>query len=93
MAILQIPYEEDLLASRDQSREQLEQELRFWLAVKLFEIDRVSLGRASEIAGLPKTVLRDRLSELKIPISNLTTEDMAQELRSLRGSSSLTAAR
>jgi predicted HTH domain antitoxin len=52
MRVLEIPYSEDLLIASGQEPQELEQELRFLLASKLFELRRLSLGKASEVAGI-----------------------------------------
>ena len=54
MQVLSIPYSDDLLVSTGKSKEALEQELRFLLAVKLFELRRLSLGKAAELCGMHK---------------------------------------
>lgn len=52
MQTLSIPYSDDLLVSTGQSKELLEQELRFLLFVKLFELRRLSLGKAAQLCGI-----------------------------------------
>jgi len=48
--ILHIPYTEDLLLSLKKSREQFEQDARFFLAAKLYELEK-NLFRKSGQAG------------------------------------------
>ncbi len=50
--ILTIPYSEDLLLSLKESPEEFEAEARLLLAVKLYELGRVSTGRAAQLAGI-----------------------------------------
>jgi predicted HTH domain antitoxin len=54
MQSLTIPYSEDLLLSLKETPEQFEAEARLLLAVKLYELGRVSTGRAAELAGIPR---------------------------------------
>ncbi|MCI0411163.1 MAG: UPF0175 family protein [Acidobacteria bacterium] len=51
---LTIPYPDDLLLSLKETPEGFEAEARLLLAVKLFELGRISTGRAAELAGLPR---------------------------------------
>ena len=81
MPMLQIPYSDDLLVASGQEREELEGELRFLLASKLFELRRLSLGKASELAGVPKLRFMDQLGLRGIPVINLADDQIADELR------------
>lgn len=49
---LTISYSDDLLLSLKSSPERFEAEARLLLAVKLYELDRISTGMAAELAGL-----------------------------------------
>ena len=81
MPVLQITYGQDLLLSTGQEPKDLERELRLLLAIKLFEVRRLSLGKASEMAGLPKIQFLDELGRLGIPVINLAEDQIADELR------------
>jgi predicted HTH domain antitoxin len=52
MHAITIPYFDDLLLTTGQSRQGLE--LRFLLAIKLFELRRLSLGKAAEFCDKNK---------------------------------------
>lgn len=81
MQTLSIPYSEDLLIATGSSPKQLEQEFRLLLGVKLFEVGRLSLGKAAEIAALPKLHFMDELARLGVPVINLDDDQIADELR------------
>lgn len=80
MPTLMIPYDEALRATPDQSHEDLEQDLRFRLGVKLFEIGKLSLGKAAEVAGMKKIDFMDELGRHRIPIMNLDDEQFEREV-------------
>ncbi len=80
MKTLTIPYSDDLLVSTGQSKKALENELCFLLAVKLFEVHRLSLGKAAELCGMPKIVFMDELGKLGIPVINLHDDQIQDEL-------------
>ncbi|WPD23742.1 MAG: UPF0175 family protein [Candidatus Electrothrix scaldis] len=81
MQTLSIPYIDDLLVSSGQSKERLEQELRFLLAVKLFELRRLSVGKAAQLCGMGKLDFMDELGRMGIPVINLDDEQIRDELQ------------
>ena len=80
MHVLTIPYSDELLISTGKPPAELEEELRFLLAVTLFEIKRLSLGKAAEFCGLGKLRFMFELGRLKIPVINLDEDQIADEL-------------
>ena len=80
MKTLTIPYSDDLLASPEQSSDSLERELRLLLAVKLFEIRRISLGKAAQLCGIGKIQFMDELGRMQIPVINLDDDQIQDEL-------------
>jgi predicted HTH domain antitoxin len=83
MASLTIPYDEDLLMAAGKSPEEFEHEIRVFLAAKLFEAAKVSLGRAARMAGLPKVVFMDELSRLRVSWVNWDDDELRAELDSV----------
>lgn len=81
MNTLSIPYADDLLVTSGKAPEELEAELSFLLAVKLFELHRLSLGKAAEFCGMEKLKFMFELGRLKIPVVNLSDDQIADELR------------
>ena len=54
--------------------------MRFLLAAKLFELRPLSLGKASELAGLPRLRFMDELGRRQIPVINLAEDQISDEL-------------
>lgn len=86
MAALTIEYPDDLLLATGKPRAVLEQELTYQLAVRLFEVGQLSLGKAAELAGLNKVRFLDELGRLGISVVNLDVEEQQAEADVLRGS-------
>lgn len=80
MQTLSIPYSDDLLVSTGQSKERLEQELRFLLAVKLFELRRLSSGKTAQLCGMGKLDFMEELGRMGIPVINLDDDQIRDEL-------------
>lgn len=81
MHVLSIPYSDDLLVSTGKSKEELEQELRFLLAVKLFELRRLSLGKAAQLCSMPKLNFMDEMGRMGIPVINLDDDQIQDEIK------------
>ncbi len=81
MRTLAIPYADDLLVTSGKSPQALEEELRFLLAVKLFELHRLTLGKAAEFSGMGKLRFMFELGRLEVPVINLDDDQIADELR------------
>ena len=81
MPTLSLPYPDDLLVTSGKSPQALETELAFLLAVKLFEVRQLSLGKAAEFCRMPKLQFMYELGRLQVPVINLDTDQIADELR------------
>ena len=60
--LLTIPYSEDLLLSLKKSPEEFEDEARLLLAVKLYELGRISTGVAAKLAGMGRVAFMFELA-------------------------------
>ncbi len=81
MKNLTVPYSEELLLHFNCSADLLEKELQFLLAVKLFELKHLSLGKAANFCDMSKIRFMFRLGEMKIPVINLDQDEISEELR------------
>jgi hypothetical protein len=80
MRTLTIPYDEDLLRLTGQDPKALEEEARFLLALKWFELGRLSAGKAAEQAGVSKPDFLLRASALGVPVADLDPDQIDAEL-------------
>ena len=77
---LTIPYPEDLLLSLKESAEEFEGEARLLLAVKLYELGRVSTGMASQLAGLDRVSFILALKRFGLSPLGQEPEELAEDL-------------
>jgi predicted HTH domain antitoxin len=54
--------------------------MRTLLAVKLFEVGKVSLGQAAKIANFSKKAFMDVLGHYRVPVCNYEAEELQQEI-------------
>lgn len=78
---VELPVVERWLANTGLSRAEAQHEFRLILAAKLFELRRLTLGQAAEMAGLPVWTFMEALSQLGVSVINLTDEQLAHDLR------------
>lgn len=57
-----------------------ENEIKLLLAIKMYELNKVTLGQASKIAGLSKATFMEILGKYKVPIFNYSPEELREEL-------------
>ncbi len=84
MAELIVQYPDDLLLASGKARNVVEEELKLQLAIRLFQVGWLSLGKAAELAGLARPRFADELGRMKIPIVNLDDEEIQVELRAFQ---------
>lgn len=77
---MSVKYPESLPDVLHESREQFEQEARMAMAVKLFELKRISSGTAAAMVGMDRVSFLLRLHEFGTPMIDLTEEELDQDL-------------
>jgi len=80
---LEIEYGDDVLLSAGLTQEQFNQEARFLLAAKLFELGKLSSGQAARLCGKERVDFLLSLPPIGVSISNLRPEDADAEVEFL----------
>ena len=65
-----MPFDEDMLRSG----------VRVALAVKLFDEEALSLGKAAKLTGVTQSEFINHLGALKIPLARYGADELAQEV-------------
>lgn len=78
MAKLIIEYPDEILVSLKESQDDFSKELKIAAAVKLYEIGKLSSGKAARLAGMDKVSFLKILGKYRVSISTLEEfeEDM-----------------
>lgn len=79
MNSLTIEYTDDVLFSLGLSDKEFSKEAKFLLAAKLYELGKLSSGKAATLAEMERVEFLFSLSKLGVPLSNLRSEDLADE--------------
>ena len=81
MQSLTIDLPETLLIACGQSREEFLRDARFLLALKLFELGRLSSGKAAELSRMSRADFLFAASRAGVPVATLDEADLAEEFR------------
>ena len=71
---------DDTLQALQTTPENLSQEMLLVVAVKLFEMGRLSSGAAANLAGIPRTVFLTKLADYGVDTFSLTEAELAKDL-------------
>jgi len=77
---IKIPYPDDLPKTLGTTTEEFEQEIRFLVAAKLYELGHISSGRAADLAGLGRVSFLQNLSRYRISVFNYSLEELEREI-------------
>lgn len=77
---LSIPYPEDLLLSLKETPEEFEAEARLLLAIKLYELGRVSTGMAARLAGISRVAFMSALDRFGLSPIGVAPEELSEDL-------------
>lgn len=77
--LLSIPYPDDLLLSLKESQDEFEAEARLLLAVKLYELERVSSGMAARLAGMDRVSFLFALGRFGLSPIERSPDELAQD--------------
>jgi len=80
MSTVQIEIPEEVLISLKETPETVARELRILAAVKLFELGKLSSGRAAQLAGMSRVEFLMLLGRYQVSPFPLTTEQLEQDV-------------
>ena len=76
-----ITYTEDLLLSLKENRDEFETEAKYLLALKLYELGKISSGKAAKIAGLSRVNFLLKLGKYKVSPFQMDLNEILEESR------------
>lgn len=74
----------DILLALNESENELKKDIKISLAFRLFQLQKLTIGKAAQLAGLSRLEFDNLLSENKISISNLDIEDIFEDEKKLK---------
>ena len=79
MGVIHVDLPESILLSTGQSQEEFVRDAKFFVALKLFELGRISSGRAAEICSLSRVEFILLASRWGVPVADLDAEELSRE--------------
>lgn len=76
---LTIPYPETFPDALGHTREQFEQEAKWAMAVKLFELKRLSSGMAAALVGVDRVTFLLKLGDYGVPLIDLSEAELLSD--------------
>jgi predicted HTH domain antitoxin len=64
------------------SKEEMEHHLRLMAALKMFELGKISSGKAAELAGMSRVEFIETCGRYRVSVFNYTPEDLEMEINS-----------
>lgn len=83
MNAVMIDLPESLLQTTGQSRDEFIKEAKFLLMAKLFEMGRISSGKAAEICGMQRIDFIFAVGKMGIPVVQLDEDELAREFENV----------
>jgi len=81
---INIDFPSDILLALNETESELKKRIKIYLAIRLYKLQKLTIGKAAQIAGVSRLEFDTILSENDIPISNLTIKDINQDIAKLK---------
>ncbi len=63
------------------TKEEIEQHIRLMAALKMFELGKISSGKASELAGMSRTEFLEACGRYRVSVFNYPYEEVEAEIK------------
>lgn len=74
----------DILLALNESENDLKKRIKITLAIQLYKLQKLTIGKATQLSGISRLEFEKELSENKISISNLNEEDILNDIEKLK---------
>jgi predicted HTH domain antitoxin len=81
---ISIDFPSDILLALNETEAELKLRIKTSLAMRLYKLQKLTIGKATQLSGLSRFEFETLLSENEIPISNLTIDDVMDDCKKLK---------
>lgn len=78
---LEVSYPAGFEQAVSMTKEEMERHLRLMAALKMFELGKISSGKAAELAGLSRVEFLETCGRYRVSVFNYPPEELDDELR------------
>ncbi len=82
--IIQVELPSDILLALNEDELGLKKDIKLSYAIRLYQLQKLTIGKAAQLAGLSRFEFENKLSDNQIPISNLNYEDVLDDSKKLK---------
>ena len=79
--VLQIKFPKGFKFAVGMTKQELEQHIRLMAALKMFELGKLSSGKAAEFAGMSRVQFLETCGMYRVSVFNYPVEDVESELK------------
>jgi len=80
---LSIDIPSDIFVAANETTQELKDWIKIMLAIHLYQLGKLTIGKAAQLAGMQRLKFETFLSKNKIPISNLDWDDIKSDIEKL----------
>ncbi len=81
---VRLKFPSDILLTLNQSEDELVNTIRTSFAMRLYQHEKLTIGKAAQIANLSRYEFENLLAENSIPISNLNISDVFDDSKKMK---------
>ena len=63
------------------TKEKMEQHIRLMAALKMFELGKITSGKAAELAGMTRTEFLEACGRYRVSVFNYSDEEVGEEIK------------
>ena len=82
--IVTIDFPSDILLALNENEQELKKDIKLSFAIRLYRMQKLTIGKAAQIAGMSRYDFETVLSDNEISISNLNFTDVMKDVEKLR---------
>jgi predicted HTH domain antitoxin len=82
--IIQLEFPSDILLALNEDELGLKKDIKLSYAIRLYQLQKLTIGKAAQLAGLSRLEFENILSDNQISISNLDYEDVLDDSKKLK---------